>query len=329
MDITPLIRRIRATVDSHKIRDGVYCRWLWQNERGTRELGRNEYGCADAANILYTIGEFPEEPGERAAFIETLQDMQNPGTGLYSEKTHHTIHTTAHCLAALELFDATPLYPLRGLDPYRTREGLYALLDGLDWENNPWPMSHQGAGVYAALVNAREETPEWVRWYFDWMWENADPETGFWRAGVTRRCPLYNYMAGGFHYLFNHEHARMPLRYPERVIDSCLTMANAPDMHPHFGRGVNFIEVDWIYCLSRAMRQTPHRWAEGKEALRKFAAGYLAYLSALDTGKDDSFNDLHMLFGACCALAELQSALPGEIHTDRPLRLVLDRRPFI
>jgi hypothetical protein len=35
------------------------------------------------------------------------------------------------------------------------------------------------------------------------------------------------------------------------------------------------------------------------------------------------------LFGAVCALAELQRALPGEIRSERPLRLVLDRRPFI
>ena len=44
---------------------------------------------------------------------------------------------------------------------------------------------------------------------------------------------------------------------------------------------------------------------------------------------DDGLDDLHALFGTLCALAELQQALPGEIRTARPLRLVLDRRPFI
>jgi len=33
----------------------------------------------------------------------------------------------------------------------------------------------------------------------------------------------------------------------------------------------------------------------------------------------------HRLFGAACALA----ALPGRLRSPRPLRLVLDRRPFI
>ena len=49
----------------------------------------------------------------------------------------------------------------------------------------------------------------------------------------------------------------------------------------------------------------------------------------IDYEHDESFNDLHMLFGAVCALCELQAALPGKILTSKPLRLVLDRRPFI
>ena len=44
---------------------------------------------------------------------------------------------------------------------------------------------------------------------------------------------------------------------------------------------------------------------------------------------DDGLNDLHALFGAVCCLAELQAALPGEITSEKPLKLVLDRRPFI
>ena len=52
-------------------------------------------------------------------------------------------------------------------------------------------------------------------------------------------------------------------------------------------------------------------------------------MDTVDHTTDDRFNDLHMLFGAVCALAELQSALPGEVRTTVPLKLVLDRRPFI
>ena len=59
LDAQKIVEKISATVASHRLEnEGEYSRWLWQNEGNTRELGINEYGCADAVNILYTIGEF-------------------------------------------------------------------------------------------------------------------------------------------------------------------------------------------------------------------------------------------------------------------------------
>ena len=113
-----LIEKISRTVEKHKLEEGVYARWLWQNAAGTRKTGMNEYGCADAANILYTIGEFEGDPEKRLKWIAALQSMQDSETGMYTEATHHTIHTTAHCTAALELFDAKPSFPLKELFPY-------------------------------------------------------------------------------------------------------------------------------------------------------------------------------------------------------------------
>ena len=155
MNITELVEKIKHTVDSHRLaNEGEYARWLWQDEKGVRDLGINEYGCADAANILYTIGDFIQEPLKRESWIKTLRNLQNPDTGLFTEPTHHFIHTTAHCIAALELFDAMPSYPLKALMKYKEKDELYNLLQGLDWENAPWPQSHQGAGIYAAMTIA-------------------------------------------------------------------------------------------------------------------------------------------------------------------------------
>lgn len=330
MDITGLISKIKTTVDLHRLEnEGEYARWLWQNEEQNRRLGINEYGCADAANILYTIGEFVREPEKRAKWIDVLQKLQNEKTGLYTEETHHFIHTTAHCVAALELFDALPKYPLTALMKYKSKDELYDLLEGLDWNNNPWPQSHQGAGIYAAMTISESVNAEWKKWYFDWFWENADSENGFWKKGAAHNVAMYNYMAGGFHYFFNHESAKMPVRYPEKIIDSCLEMYVKNEMLPDFGKMIGFLEVDWVYCINRASRQTSHRFEECKDALRQFAKRYIKYLCSIDTDTDDGFNDLHMLFGAVCALAELQQALPGEIITEKPLKIVLDRRPFI
>jgi len=347
IDLRPLIREIQNCVARHELdTKGAYCRWLWEGPvwgdgSPARELGKNEYGCADAANILYTVNDFYCDEETRRARIRELQAMQNAETGMFYEVSHDPIHTTAHCLAALQLFDAKPLYPITGLHKYYDKDELYALLDGLDWKINPWQQSHLGAGVYAALVNADEMTEAFSKNYFDWFWENADETTGFWKKGYAEVAPcsnqrtvnghasLYNCMAGGFHFLFNHEYAKMPIRYPERMIDSCIKMFTENGLPDNFMKNCNFIEVDWLFCLTRAGRQTPHRYRERMALIEEFAEKYCSYMMSIDYEKDEGFNDLHMLFGACCALAELQSACPGKIITEKPLRLVLDRRPFI
>jgi hypothetical protein len=92
---------------------------------------------------------------------------------------------------------------------------------------------------------------------------------------------------------------------------------------------VGFAEIDWVYCLSRSVRQCGEHFGAARGALRSFARGYVDYLTTLVAARDEGLNDLHQLFGAVCALAELQQSLPGELRSDPPLRLVLDRRPFI
>ena len=148
---------------------------------------------------------------------------------------------------------------------------------------------------------------------------------------IDGRAPLFAYMAGGFHYLFNHEHAHQPIPYPERIIDSCIDMINKEHSnHPKFMKMIGFVEIDWLYCINRSRRQAPtYRADEVQAAIEKFAAIFTDYLLSIDTRTDEGINDLHMLFGTMCALAELQEALPGVIVTDKPLRLVLNRRPFI
>ena len=69
-NIDNIIEKIYGVVMAHKLEnDGEYARWLWQNPDGTRDLGLNAYGCADAANILYTIGRLPNTNKEKDGII--------------------------------------------------------------------------------------------------------------------------------------------------------------------------------------------------------------------------------------------------------------------
>ena len=329
MNIDAVVDKLNRTVQTHRLSEGAYCRDLWQDKKNSRKMGVNEYGCADAANILYTTGAFEIDPAKRACWVRTMQEMQNPETGLFYEGTYHTIHTTAHVIAALELFDARPLYPLTALFPYRDKEKLYDFLEHLDWDNSPWPQSHQGAGLFAAMTITRSVSAEWQKWYFDWLREKCDPKTGISYGGRTDHDTLAHHLYGWFHYMFNHEYARRAMPYPDKMIDSCIDMYDQKVLDPLFGRRCGFCEIDWVFCMNRATRQTPHRFYEAKDRLRDFSRTFIDYLMAVDEEKTDDFNDLHSLFGATCALAELQAALPGELETTVPLKLVLDRRPFI
>lgn len=340
MNIQKLIDEIKNTVKNHRLEnEGEYCRYLWQNEAGDRKMGLNEYGCADAVNILYTVGDMPNTEKSRTAHIKTLQNMQDSETGLFKEDTHHFIHTTAHCTAALELFDAKPLYKFKALEKYKNPNELVKFLDGLDWENAPWPQAHQGAGIYAAFKLNGEANKAWEDAYFKWLWDNEDPEFGFWKKGVIgkEKDRIFESMGGGFHYMFNIEYAKKPLRYPKKVIDTCLELYYNKKIgdkicaydNEKFGQYIGFLEIDWAYSINRSLRQTGYRRDDCINALRDFAKKYIEWLYSIDYKSHDGFNDLHMLFGTSCALAELQSALPGELETDKPLRLVLDRRPFI
>ena len=331
-NIEPIIEKIRNTVNSHCIDKGQYSRWIWQNEEGNRDLGINEYGCADAANILYTIGDFPCESSEREKWITTMQNMQNPKTGMFNEATHQTLHTTAHCIAALELFDAKPKYEIT--KKYKSVEALYNLLDNLDWKNHPWTESHNGAGIYVIMNLTDNADEKWNDAYFEWLWNESDENTGlFGKSAIANRGVKYfEYMAGTFHYLFNLEYARMPLKYPEKLIDICLWMYKNIDngeLGEDFLNKIAFIQVDWVYCITRALRQCGHRYAECISVLEDFAEKYIDYLMNIDEQTVDDFNDLHLLFGCVCCIAELQQTLKGKIKTKKPLRLVLDRRPFI
>lgn len=332
LDIENIIKKASDTVKTHRLdNEGEYTRWLWQNDAGGRKLGINEYGCADAINILYTIGEFPDTCQSREAHIKALQGLQNRKTGLFVEETHHVIHTTAHCIAALELFDAKPLYPLYDLKKFATAEGLYGLFESLDWEGDPWDASHQGAGIFAAMTLAGEVGMDWQDAYFDWLWENADPETGFWKKGLVKsgKVPMFHHLAGTFHYMFNHEYAHRPYRFPERIIDTCIEMYDENNTVENFAHHMGFSEVDWVYCITRASRQCGYRYEDCKRVLVEFAKEFVEFLDSVDEKTHDGFNDLHALFGSMCCLAELQQALPGMIRTKKPLKLVLDRRPFI
>ncbi len=341
-DIRGILEEARKVLSAHAGETpGEYHRVLKPQEDKTNKTGITAYGCADAACILYTLGELPPDAATRASWIEAIRRFQNPETGLFEDGSHHEIHTTAFALAALDFFEARASYPIKALHPLKEREQMEHFLDHLQWHDEPWLDSHQGAGIYAALVLNQEVSREWEDAYFAWLWDQEDPANGFWRKDKPlplkdkeAPVPLFHYLGGSFHYLFNIVYAKRPQRYPEKAIDACLSIWENGDQPKQgygepFCRGISYAEIDWVFYLNRSVRQCGHRFEESRQAMEEAAETYIVYLQQIDYANHAAFNDLHKLFGMICALSEFQQALPGRIITERPLRQVLDRRPYI
>lgn len=332
IDLGAVLARVDRALEACALEaPGHYRRWT--RPGADRDLAANPYGCADAVNLLFTLGRLPESGPRRDAHVDALRAFQDATSGMFREATHHEIHVTAHCAAALELLGARPAHPLHALAHLDAPRAIDRFLDALPWRDDPWLASHRGAGVYAARLLAGEASDTWQARYFAWLDAACDPGTGLWRAGCVTApfrwgASRFPHLAGTFHYLFNYEHAGRPHPHAERLVDTCLDLWRAGDEWP-LGRTVSFAEVDWVYCLSRASGQSGHRRDEALEALRTFAADYVDFLSGLDWDAEDGACDLHRVFGATCALAELQQVLAGDVSAEPGLRLVLDRRPFI
>ena len=328
-DLRGFIRDVRGIVDRHNLgKAGEYTRWLTQDAKGSRNLGCTPYGCANAVNILYTIGALPEQAEERQAMVEVLQRFQDAETGLFTNPGNYETHTTAFVSGALKLLDAKPLHRAHAFEKYLDKAALDAFMDAIDWPCDPWLGSHLGAGLYASMLLTGTSTDEWEDLYFRWLDENADPHTGLWKRGCLSGAPRFHYLAATFHYVFSYEHARRALPYPEALLNECIS-AYREGACIDFAKEVGWADIDFAYLMARVQRRAGVRFAESQQILLEIADGLISQLLAMDPETSQTLNDLNTLFAIVCALAVLQEALPGYIRTSVPLKLVLDNRPFL
>ena len=328
-DLRGFVKEIEQIVARHNLgKTGEYTRWLTQDQKGSSNLGSTPYGCANAVNILYTIGALPASAEERQGFVSVLQQFQNAESGLFVSPGSYETHTTAFVSGALKLLDATPLYKAAGFRQYVPKEKLHQFMEAIDWAKNPWLGSHLGAGIYASMILTETAGDEWEDAYFEWLDNNADSRTGLWKRGALEGAPRFHYLAATFHYVFSYEHARRALPYPNALLDTCI-QAYRDGACIDFSKEVGWADIDFAYLLARVQRRAGTRFEETQQILRKIADGLIGQLLQMDPQTSETLNDLNTLFAIVCALAVLQDALPGYIRTSRPLKLVLDVRPFL
>lgn len=330
IDFRGFINNAEKIINNHLLEKGAFSRWIAQNEEENRDLGINAYGCSDAVKILYMLNKLPKSCDERDKYISAIQSLQNPETGMFEESTHDPFHTTAYCITVLAILGSYPKYPLSDMLKLKDMGSMTEFMSNQPWSKEPCLTSHRISGLYASLELTDNIDDELRKSYFQWLWDNTDGDTGLIRCGFINyhKTQPFNYLAGTFSYMFNFEYWHLPIRYPARIIDTCIQFYDNR-VNSMFGKKNSFEELGWVYCINRAMRQTDYRYKDCKERLKNFEKEYLKYLLELDYETSDELNDLHMLCGILCTIAELQTALPGTIKTEKPLRSVMDGYPFI
>jgi len=339
LSVEPFFKYLLTWLDEHTVQDapvGSYMRRTLDPQLRCVDA----YSSADAADICYTIGILPLEAAAREEWAAVLQSFQEPESGLFSDPSHHTDHTTAYAIAALELLDARPVFRLTAYDKLKSQGAIESFLDNLDWENNPWQVGHRGAGVASSLAITWEAGKEWFDAYFDWLDGEHDPQTGFLRKGVKNKrvpshhpddiAPILPAMAGTFHFHFVYHHFRRPFPYPEAMIDNTLKL-QLEDGTFHSPGSFGFAELDAVFSLGRAVRQCGHRFDEVMQALEKLAVSAVGWANDPQwLGEQKAhLDDTHWMAGVVFCLAELQTLVPGLIDSPVPMKNVLDRRPFV
>ncbi len=292
------------------------------------------YGAADLACILHTLRRLRTDEASRAAWAEVFAGFQDPLSGHFAEHgraTHVELHATAFAVAALELFDLGPAHRLRFADEHRRPEAARAFVDSLDWRDGVYLESHRGAGLASVFANvAGLRTPSWFAAFFDTIEGHLDPHSGMFGDQKPAGGDL-DQIGGTFHYAFVYEWAHRPLPHPEARIDSVLGLQEADGLWDP-GNPL-WLTLDAVYLLSRAARRCDHRRADVGAACRR-ALETVADLALGPEGRTSCFEEAelgaHALTATVSILAESQALLGADVvRTDHPLRLVLDRRPFV
>ena len=287
------------------------------------------YGIADMACVLYTIGALHPSPKARAEWRDAFELFQNPTTGWFREADSGLTpqHNTAFALAAMQLLDLAPRYPVKMAAEY---QNVRAYLNTLNWRTAVYPESHKGAGIASihVLVPALR-SPAWFAAFFAACNGYFDPSNGLMGRDKPPGGDI-DQIGGTFHYSFLYSFFNLPMPFPEKRIDTVLALQR-PDGYWSPGNYL-WLTLDAIYLMTRTLRYCPHRFDDVRASVRRVMRTLQEAVYSPE-GRKKAFakgQAVHSLTAATAIAAEAQQFLGAhEVITDWPLKLVLDRRPFI
>lgn len=230
-----------------------------------------------------TLSTLPTE--EKEHWANYLNKWQDEETGRFigleisnSELTspmhdwnHITMHLTAHVLPALDLLGAKTKHPLFFAHTFLDLSKLQRWLEQRDWKD-AWLEGNNLLFILQFLVHLRDrenlpEAQESLDMVFNWLDMNVDPKTGLW--GTNGYCSTFVAMCGGYHQLLAYYHENKLMQYPERLIESTLSLQHSDGGFNPNGGGGACEDVDAVDILVNLYKRFDYKRSWIRSALRK------------------------------------------------------------
>lgn len=273
------------------------------------------YASCDVAIARHVMGEELTQTltaVQRKAWVDYINRFQQPADGCYTDRYGHSkLHANGMTIGALGVLGGKQQYPVRLYEAFDTVEKVKPWLEQINWEKQ-WGASHRfWGGIHCySLSSACGET--WRDRVFAWLNSNLDEQSGWWRKHTVytdRHQPL----GGSVHILPLYQHHRRPFPYPERVIDSVLSLqlpngrwlARAKDQ----AHVMHYLELDALYALHCMSELAPgYRRDDILSAVHRYADRVYVYWN--DTSNQWKARHPHRVLSMVSTFGLLQKLLP-------------------
>ena len=191
--------------------------------------------------------------------------------------------TTTMCQQALDALNAPPPPPRDWDSDWRTVNGIVSYFESLSWQN-PWLDSNPVMFVLSQLCHdaqrhQQSELLKIVDSALNWLDKHQSSETGLWQG--QHKVSLTNAMAATFHFTFYYGYLQRPLKYTERIIDSCLSLQQSHGLFSSGNAiGQTCLDYDALDLLAKASLTTDYRAEDVQKAMVK---AYNAFLKLHNT----------------------------------------------